>query len=126
MKWNHKHHDAIVGSLIVPAGSRQIGAEVDCKARRKEFCQYVAFRTPAGRQVLVITNDEITVGPIAGSGIGMVATPWLAKGQGSFTLGAKTLSWSVAVPCASNANNSMSVNGTLPWKSIQTVILPEC
>ena len=60
-----------------------------CYARHSQYCRYVAFRTPTGDVVVVMTNDEITVGPVAGAagGIAMAATPYLAKGQGSLTLG---------------------------------------
>eukprot|EP00656_Telonema_subtile_P030336 TRINITY_DN33329_c0_g1_i3.p1 TRINITY_DN33329_c0_g1~~TRINITY_DN33329_c0_g1_i3.p1 ORF type:complete len:193 (-),score=35.64 TRINITY_DN33329_c0_g1_i3:136-714(-) len=69
-------------SKYVPQGSVVIDADVTCNARRDEFCQYVAFRTPDRRVVVVLTNDEITVGPIAGTGVGIAVTPWLAKGEG--------------------------------------------
>lgn len=104
-------------SRYVPPGSRAVAANVTCGARRAEFCQYVAFRTPSGSVVVVMTNDEITVGPIAGTGVGIAVTPWLAKGQGSITLGSKILSWSVTC-------GGRSVSGVLPWKSIQTVVMP--
>ena len=94
-----------------------VHADVTCGARHSEYCQFVAFRTPAGHVVVVLTNDEITVGPIAGTGVGMLVTPWLAKGQGSLTLGSKTLSWAVAC-------NGKTAKGTLPWKAIQTVVMP--
>ena len=64
-----------------------------------------------------MTNDEITVGPVAGTGVGIMATPWLAKGQGSLTLGSKTLSWTVS--CGGRV-----IKGTLPWKAITTVVMP--
>ena len=102
---------------FVPPGSVAVHADVTCGARHSEYCQFVAFRTPAGHVVVVLTNDEITVGPIAGTGVGMLVTPWLAKGQGSLTLGSKTLSWAVAC-------NGKTAKGTLPWKAIQTVVMP--
>lgn len=107
-------------SRYVPPGSVVVEANVTCAARRSEYCQFVTFRTPQGRTVVVMTNDEITVGPIAGggAGVGIVATPWLAKGQGSITLGSKTLSWSITCTAGQTAS------GTLPWRSIQTVVLP--
>ena len=93
----------------------QVQADVQCGARRQEYCQFVAFKRPDGKLVVIMTNDEITVGPIAGTGVGIAVTPWLAKGQGSLTLGSKTLSWKVTC-------GSKTVSGTLPWKSIQTVV----
>ena len=78
--------------------------------------------------VLRLTNDEITVGPIAGIAVAMPLTPWLAKGQGSLTLGEKTLTWSVEVTCkvkgGGHSGRVKAVSGTLPWKSIQTVVIP--
>jgi len=103
-------------SRFVPPGSVAVDADVRCEARRSEYCQFVAFKRPDGRTVVVMTNDEITVGPIAGTGVGIAATPWLAKGQGSLTLGEKTLSWQV------QCGVSGVVHGVLPWKSIQTVV----
>ena len=103
-------------SRFIPPGSVAISANVSCSAHRPEFCQYVAFKT-ATHIVVVLTNDEITVGPIAGTGVGIAATPWLAKGQGSLTLGSKTLSWSISC-------RGRSVSGVIPWKAIQTVVLP--
>ena len=92
-----------------------VQADVQCGARRQEYCQFVAFKRPDGKLVVIMTNDEITAGPIAGTGVGIAVTPWLAKGQGSLTLGSKTLSWKVTC-------GSKTVSGTLPWKSIQTVV----
>jgi hypothetical protein len=115
-------------SRFVPPGSVQVEANVSCHARHAEFCQFVAFRRAAtdNAVVVVLTNDEITVGPVAGSGVGMIALPWLALGQGSLTLGKKTLTWTVAVQCTSGAGKTAAVAGTLPWKSIQTVVVPAC
>lgn len=104
-------------SRFVPPGSVAVDADVRCGARRSEYCQFVAFKRPDSRLVVVMTNDEITVGPIAGTGVGIAATPWLAKGQGSLTLGEKTLSWQIN--CGAN---DRVVRGVLPWKSIQTVL----
>ena len=67
-----------------------------------------------------MTNDEITAGPIAGTGVGIAITPWLAKGQGSLTLGSKTLTWQIN--CGGGSSSNRTVSGTLPWKSIQTVV----
>jgi len=110
-------------SRFVPPGSVVIDASVTCGARHKEYCQFVAFRVPNGNVVVVMTNDEITVGPIAGTSVGPILTPHLAKGQGSITVGAKTLSWSVQVTCKGK-DKPVYVEGTLPWKAIQTVVIP--
>ena len=107
-------HMAHFSRYVVP-GSVAVQADVQCGARRQEYCQFVAFKRPDGKLVVIMTNDEITAGPIAGTGVGIAVTPWLAKGQGSLTLGSKTLSWKVTC-------GSKTVSGTLPWKSIQTVV----
>merc|ERR1711871_1433976 len=106
-------------SRYVPPGSKQTSMNVTCHAREPEYCQAVAFRTPAGQAVVVLTNDEITVGPVAGAagGLGRVAIPTLAKGQGSLTIGTKTLSYTISC-------GGRSVSSTIPWKAIQTVVMP--
>ena len=93
--------------------------QVECGAREEAYCQAVAFKRPDGYGVVVLTNDEITVGPVAGAAahLGMLGLPALARGQGSFTLGEKTLTWTIA--CGPHR-----VSGTIPWKAIQTVVLP--
>jgi hypothetical protein len=110
------YHMAHFSRYITP-GSFAVHADVICNARRDEFCQFVAFKRPDDKLVVIMTNDEITAGPIAGTGVGIAITPWLAKGQGSLTLGSKTLSWQIR--CGST---NEFVSGTLPWKSIQTII----
>ena len=92
---------------------------------------------PDGHAVVVLTNDEITVGPVAGAAGGLgrsspdsgpgfrpstelcgrLALPALAKGQGSLTLGEKTLTWTIAC-------GGREVSGTIPWMAIQTVVMP--
>lgn len=105
----------------IPPGSVRVDFSVACGAAHPEYCQAVAFRRPDGRLVMVLTNDEITVGPIAGGGehLGMAAMPWLARGEGSLNPGAfssKALSWTLV--CGSH-----EVSGTVPWKGIQTVVM---
>jgi len=106
-------------SKYVTHGSKRVEIEVECGAREKAYCQAVAFQRPDGYGVVVLTNDEITVGPVAGAAghLGMLGLPALARGQGSFTLGEKSLTWTVA--CGPH-----QVRGTIPWKAIQTVVLP--
>jgi len=105
-------------SKYIPAGSKRVDFSLDCRASHSEYCQAVSFLTPARQLVFVMTNDEITVGPIAGggAGLGMAAMPWLARGQGSLTIGTKSLSWKIAC-------GDKFYSGTLPWKSIQTVVI---
>ena len=80
-------------------------ADVACGLWYKEYCQHVAFRTPRGDVAVVITNDEITAGLVPG-----LVAPRLAKGAG------RALSWRIG--CGGRV-----VNGTLPWKAIQTVVI---
>lgn len=108
-------------SKYIPAGSRRVDFAVQCGASHPEYCQAVSFLRPDGKIAMVITNDEITVGPIAGggAGLGMAAMPWLARGEGSLNPGffdSKALSWTVAC-------GGREVSGSVPWKGIQTVIM---
>lgn len=105
-------------SKYIPAGSKRVDFNVECGARHPEWCQAVSFLRPDGLLAIVFTNDEITVGPIAGggAGLGISVMPLLAQGEGSLTLGNKELRW--VVSCGDK-----EVSGTLPWKSIQTVIM---
>jgi len=103
---------------------------ITCGARDEAFCQAVAFQTPEGHAVVVMTNDEVTVGPIAAGGtsfcissvcvpsLGQLIVPPLAKGQGSFTtIRRKSLTWTIT--CV-----GQSISGELPWRGIQTVVMP--
>ena len=65
----------------------------------------------------MLTNDEITAVPNYADGVGGVLYPSLALGEGSLTLGDKSVRYSIG--CAGRF-----VNGTLPWKAIHTVVLP--
>merc|ERR1711879_24007 len=98
--------------------------DITCGAAHEDYCQAVAFITPEDNAVVVLTNDEVTVGPIAGAGdtgfcfggacipnLGQIVVPRTGRGQGS------ALTWSIS--CGSNR-----VAGRIPWKGIQTVILP--
>jgi len=111
-------HLAHYSKYVLP-GSDRVEIDVSCGARDDAYCQAVAFMRPDKRVVVVITNDEITVGPVAGAagGLGMLGLPALALGQGSFTLGEKTLTWTIT--CGSH-----TVSDTIPWKAIQTIVLP--
>lgn len=108
-------------SKYISAGSKRMDFSVVCGASHEEYCQAVAFRRPDGKLVVVITNDEINVGPIAGggAGLGMAAMPWLARGEGSLNPGifsSKALSWTLTC-------GGKEVSGSVPWKGIQTVIM---
>jgi len=106
-------------SKYIPAGSRRVDFSVQCGAHKEEFCQAVSFVRPDGKIVMVITNDEITVGPIAGGGggAGGIVMPLLAQGQGSGLISfSKQLTWTVTC-------GDKEVSGYVAWKSIQTVIM---
>jgi len=108
-------HLAHFAKYVVP-GSRQADLDVKCYASHEVFCQAVAFITPAGHAVVIITNDEL-VGIPMGSvvkgipGVGALVNPLLSKGEG------KPLSWNI------NCGSSF-FSGSIPWKAIQTIVLP--
>jgi len=106
-------------SKYITKGSKQVRLNITCGARHPEWCQAASFLTPEGKAVVVLTNDEVTVGPVAGAagGLGKLGLPRLAQGQGSITLGDRSLTWSIS--CRGH-----TVRGRIPWKAIQTVILP--
>jgi O-glycosyl hydrolase len=104
-------HIAHFAKYVVP-GSKQVHIDVACSATKDDYCQAVAFLRPDGNAVVVITNDEVTVGPIGGKDEpGRIILPESGKGQQD------DLSWSLT--CGRTV-----VTGTLPWKSIQTVVFP--
>ncbi|CAE8692070.1 unnamed protein product [Polarella glacialis] len=118
-------HLAHFSTYVLP-GSRRVNIKLQCGAKKQEYCQAVAFVAPdGGYAVVVITNDEITVGPIAGVGgdepicfgsvcfprMGGLLAPALAKGQGA------SLTWTIRC-------GTRSLSGSIPWKAIQTVIIP--
>jgi O-glycosyl hydrolase len=93
-------------SRFVPPGSVAIEADVDCGASKVEYCQFVAFRTPNNDVVVVMTNDEVTTDIVS-----PLPRPPLAKGEGA------PIEWTI------NCGDSV-VTGVLPWKAIQTIVLP--
>jgi hypothetical protein len=93
-------------SRAVPPGSVVIQADVECGTSKTEYCQFVAFRTPKEDVVVVMTNDKVTTDIIA-----PLPLPLLAKGQGA------PIEW--IIRCKSS-----TIRGVLPWKGIQTVIMP--
>merc|ERR1712136_546109 len=88
-------HLAHFAKYVVP-GSRQADLDVKCYASHEVFCQAVAFITPAGHAVVIITNDEL-VGIPMGSvvkgipGVGALVNPLLSKGRASLSLGTSTV-----------------------------------
>jgi len=100
-------HMAHFSRYVVP-GSKQVNMTITCGAKKEEFCQAVAFLTPQGHAVVVLTNDEVKAGQLADFDF---LVPDLAKGQG------KPLTWQITC-------KSSTVSGEIPWKAIQTVILP--
>lgn len=112
-------HLAHFSKYVVP-GSKHVELDISCGASHSAFCQAVAFVTPQGNAVVVITNDAVTVGPIAGIGdicyLGKcinldIILPADAKGEG------------VALPWTISCGGSV-VSGEIPWKGIQTVVMP--
>lgn len=100
-------------SKYIPPGSRRAELSVACSLEF-EHCQAVGFLRPDGMATVVLTNDQITVGPIVDlSGIAraFVKVPKLATGHG------QDFNWTIQ--CGSH-----TVSGTAPWQSIQTVIMP--
>jgi glucosylceramidase len=93
-------------SRAVPPGSVAIHADVECGASRSEYCQFVAFRTPKEDVVVIMTNDKVTTDLIA-----PLPLPPLAEGQG------EPIEWTIRCKAS-------TVRGVLPWKGIQTVIMP--
>ena len=90
----------------VPSGSKALkGVKVQCNAKHEEYCQYVAFITPQGNTVVVLTNDEVSTRIVPS-----FVAPTLSKGEGV------DMRWWIS--CGGSV-----VNGTLPWKSIQTVVV---
>jgi glucosylceramidase len=104
-------HLAHFAKYVVP-GSRHVKLDIMCGAKKEAYCQAVAFLRPDGNAVAVITNDEITVGPIAaGAATILPLVPDNGHGQGA------ALSWTISC-------GTVVVSGTVPWKGIQTVVLP--
>jgi len=104
-------HLAHFSKYVVP-GSKRVQLSITCGATKGEYCQAVAFLTPQGSAVVVITNDEITESPLSKIPvISRLITPALASGEGS------ALSWTIRCKAS-------TVSGSIPWKAIQTVILP--
>ena len=93
-------------SRAIPPGSRAVAADVVCGASHAEYCQYVAFRTPRGHVAVVMTNDAVSTNIVP-----TFIAPRLSKGEGA------PLRWRIR--CGDTV-----VNGTLPWRAIQTVIMP--
>lgn len=100
-------HMAHFSRYVVP-GSKQVDMKITCGAKKEEYCQAVAFLTPQGHAVVVITNDEVKAGQLAEVEF---LVPDLAKGEG------KPLTWEITC-------KSSTVSGEIPWKAIQTVIMP--
>jgi len=92
-------------SRALQPGSVAIEAKVECGASESEYCQYVAFRTEEGI-VVVMTNDEVTTDIIS-----PLPLPPLAKGEGA------PIQWTIR--CADTV-----LTGILPWKGIQTIVMP--
>merc|ERR1712066_1093867 len=57
-------HMAHFSRYVVP-GSKQVDIKITCGAQKDEWCQAVAFLTPQGHAVVVITNDAVTAGQLA-------------------------------------------------------------
>merc|ERR1719210_3021596 len=91
-------HMAHFSKYILP-GAKRLKMNMECGAAREEYCQAVGFLRPDGKIVVVITNDEITVGPLANQPWSNAYVPKLAKG-----LGSKKWAW-----------NAMR-NSSLPWR----------
>jgi O-glycosyl hydrolase len=99
-------------SKYVGPGSRQVKLDITCGAKHEAYCQAVAFLRPDGNAVAVITNDKITVGPIAtGPATILPLVPHTGRGEGA------ELSWTLSC-------GATTVSGTVPWKGIQTVVFP--
>merc|ERR1711953_1655814 len=108
-------HLAHFAKYVTP-GSKRVDLKIKCGARHAEYCQAVSFITPEGNAVVVLTNDEITVGSVAGGLVSrLVMSPRLAKGQGTAVLWQKTLTWRIS--CGGRA-----VSGEIPWKAIQSIV----
>jgi len=110
-------HMAHYSKYILP-GSKRVELNIECSATREEYCQAVGFLRPDGKAVVVITNDEITAGPLANGPMSQLYVPPLAKGQGSGMFGENrdaSLYWKIT--CGES-----DVSGSIPWKGIQTVV----
>lgn len=104
-------HLAHFAKYVVP-GSRHVQLDISCGAKKDAYCQAVAFIRPDGLAVAVITNDEVTVGPIAAGPAKLLPlVPDNGHGHG------EDLPWSLAC-------GTTSLSGTIPWKGIQTVVFP--
>jgi hypothetical protein len=108
-------HLAHFAKYLVP-GSTRVDFNIECGARDWRWCQAVTFITPEENAVVVMTNDELTGLPFGDvlhgiPVISKVTIPILAKGEG------KELTWTIT--CGES-----SASGTIPWKGIQTIILP--
>lgn len=111
---------------FVPRGSRLLNqSAVVCSLRKAAYCENtIAFATPVDATVVpnslvfILTNDEITAVPNYAGGVGTVIYPELAMGQGSETLGEKTVQYTVGCDRVGWAS------GELEWKAIHTVVIP--
>ena len=107
-------------SRFIPPGSKVIDMNVKCEAKYQEYCQWVAVRTPDNQIVVVITNDEIVVGPLYGTQLGAaegneiakLPQPRRSKGQN------EPMKWSI------ECSKGKWVKGTIPWHAIQTIVCP--
>jgi len=96
----------------VKPGSKRIQLDIVCGARHVEYCQGVAFLTPDAVAVVVLTNDRITGSPLAEIPLlGNAMVPRLARGEKA------ELAWTLRC-------RGSEVSGVLPWKGIQTIIMP--
>lgn len=97
-------------SRTIPPGSKAVKANVQCGAMHPEYCQYVAFKKTTSNNttgiVIVMTNDEVTTDIIF-----PLPLPRLARGQGA------PIEWEIT--CGAS-----TIRGVLPWKGIQTVVMP--
>ena len=93
-------------SRAIPPGSVAVDADVVCQADHPAYCQFVAFLTPNEDLVVILTNDEVTMTLFP-----KVFLPRLARGQGE--------AMGYTITCGETV-----VEATLPWQSIQTVIMP--
>mmetsp|Transcript_50529 Transcript_50529/g.156377 ORF Transcript_50529/g.156377 Transcript_50529/m.156377 type:complete len:431 (-) Transcript_50529:92-1384(-) len=104
-------HLAHFAKYVTP-GSTRVDLNITCGLKDSEHCQAVGFLRPDGNAVVVLTNDNVDVGPVVEPSIrAFVYVPKSATGTN------KEFSWSIG--CGPNM-----VSGVAPWRSIQTIILP--
>ena len=98
-------------SRFVPPGSHRVTGAIICRLRHHQFCQSVAFRTPAGDLVVVITNNDNK----KMNQVPYITQPFLSKGAGY------ELPWKITA-----CSGKKTVTGVIPWRAIQTVVLGSC